>query len=128
MSYGPLTFIAAALGIITAARTNGTTNATSVDLLNVKRMKINFIVGVWTDGTHTFSLQESVDNTTFTAVAAANIVGSATVASGSGNSNTIQTLSYIGTQRYVRAVITTTGATTGAVIGATYDIERGKQP
>lgn len=74
-------------------------------------------VGAWTDGTHTPKIQDSPDNSVWTDVAAANQLGAFTAISGSGQQNKLQRVSYVGTQRYVRAVVTVSGATTGAIYG-----------
>ena len=107
-----------------AART-ASANGTGVDLQNNDGAVCYFNVGTITDGTHTPKLQDSPDNSTFTDVVAAQLQGTfANLAS-----NTNQEIGYVGVQRYVRAVITVSGATTGGVYAAT--IVRGagrKQP
>lgn len=75
--------------------------------------------GTVTDGTHTPKLQESSDNSTFTDVAAGDLIGSFAA----GASSTVQRVGYIGGLQYIRVVITVSGATTGALSGA--DIVRG---
>lgn len=98
-----------------AARTNATHNGTGVDLAGYEGCAVKFDVGAVTDGTHAPKLQESDDNSTFTDVAAADQDGVlANLAS-----NTPQKVGYLGRKRYVRPVITTSGATTGAIAGAT---------
>lgn len=93
-----------------AART-ATANGTGVDLANFHSANVVFIVGTITDGTHTPSVQESDDNSTFTNVAAADLIGTLAALA----SNTNQRVGYRGTKRYVRAVSTVAGATTGGV-------------
>lgn len=96
-----------------AART-ASANGTGVDLAGYEGAVVVFEVGTITDGTHTPSVQESADNVTFTNVAAADLIGTlANLAS-----NTPQTVGYIGTKRYIRAVSTVAGATTGGVYSA----------
>lgn len=97
-----------------AARTNGTLNGTSADLSGYESVLVHFVVGAVTDGTHTPKLQESDDNSSFTDVAAADQDTTLVALA----SNTVQTVAYIGKKRYLRPVITTTGATTGAIAGA----------
>lgn len=97
-----------------AAKTNGTSNGTGVDLANRQWAVIMFQVGTVTDGTHTPKVQESDDNSTYTDVAAADQIGTLAALA----SNTPQIVQYKGGKRYIRPVITTTGATTGAVAGA----------
>lgn len=97
-----------------AARTNGTANGTGVDLRDFDGAMAVFNVGVITDGTHTPKLQESDDDSTYNDVAAADQLG--TLAALASNVN--QKVGYIGIKRYVRAVSTVTGATTGGVYAA----------
>lgn len=82
-------------------------------------LEILFEFGAWTDGTHTPKLQDSPDNSTWTDVAAANEVGTLSAVTSAGTASTIQRMAYLGTQRYVRGVVTVSGATTGAVYGIT---------
>lgn len=83
-----------------------TISGTGVDLANAGGNAVFFQVGALTDGTHTPKLQESSDNSTYTDVAAADQVG--TLAALAANTN--QKVSYIGSKRYIRAVITVTGS------------------
>ena len=104
--------------IAPAVRTNGTVNGTGVDLLGYEGAAMIFHAGAWTDGSHTPSLQESDDNSSFSAVAAADLHGSFTAVTGSGQQNATQIVGYKGSKRYVRASLLTSGATTGALSGA----------
>jgi hypothetical protein len=76
------------------------------------------VVGDWTDGTHTVALEESDDDSTYTAVAASDLDGSFSALDAAGDDSSVQMVAYIGSKRYVRASVTVTGATTGAVYGA----------
>lgn len=96
-----------------AART-ATANGSGVDLRGYDAALVMMVVGTITDGTHTPKLQESSDNSTFTDVAASDLVGSFSNLA----SNTPQRVGYIGSKRYVRVVVTVSGATTGGVYGA----------
>lgn len=96
-----------------AART-ASANGTGVDLANVGSATVHFIVGTITDGTHTPKVQESDDNSSFSDVAAADQVGTLAALA----SNTNQKVGYIGSKRYIRAVSTVSGATTGGVYAA----------
>lgn len=99
---------------LTPAARTATANGTGVDLSTYRAAAVVFVVGTITDGTHTPKLQESDDNSTFTDVAAANQSGTlAALATGVN-----QEVSYLGTKRYIRAVSTVAGATTGGVYGA----------
>ncbi|HEX3640194.1 MAG TPA: hypothetical protein VHV10_02770 [Ktedonobacteraceae bacterium] len=103
-----------------AAKT-ATTNSTGIDrtlyeggsdaLVGV------LVVGAWTDGSHTFKLQDSPDNSVWTDVAAPYLQGSFTAITSAGQQNAVQKVGYLGYQRYVRAVDTVSGATTGAIYG-----------
>ncbi len=101
-----------------AARTNGTANGTGVDLRGFDAAVITVAFGAYTDGTHTPSVQHSVDGTTYTNVAAADLDGAFSAVNSAGGANTVQSVGYIGAQRYVRAVMTVSGATTGALSAA----------
>ncbi len=96
-----------------AART-ASANGTGVDLANFDSAEVALIVGTITDGTHTPSVQESDDDSTYTAVAAADLIGTLAALASSTN----QRVGYRGTKRYVRAVSTVSGATTGGVYAA----------
>lgn len=110
---------------VTAAnRTNGTVNGTATDLWSnsVARQKFNSAMvivqtGTITDGTHTVEVQESDDNSTFTAVADADLQGTEP-AIASTNDNVIYEIGYRGSKRYLRVAVVTTGATTGGTFGA----------
>lgn len=89
-------------------------NGSGVDLANFNSATVVFNVGTITDGVHAPKIQESDDDAVFTDVVDADLIGVfADLAS-----NTTQKVGYIGGKRYVRAVSTVTGATTGGVYGA----------
>ena len=96
-----------------AART-ATATGGGVDLRGYESAVVTFVPGTVTDGAHTPSVEDSDDNSAFTAVAAADLLGSlADLAS-----NTVQRVGYRGGKRYVRAKIAVSGATTGALDAA----------
>ncbi len=95
-------------------RTNGTVNGDTIDTNGLLAVAVAINPATITDGTHAPKLQDSPDGTTWTDVAAANLAGTLTNLA----SNTDQAVSYVGTQRYVRAVVVTSGATTGGVFSA----------
>ena len=97
----------------------GSRTGTGVDLLGVDGAVCVVHFGAWTDGTHTASLQDSSDNTTFTAVSSSNLLGSFTGVSATGSSNSTQRVGYIGGARYVRAFITASASTVVAATAAT---------
>lgn len=73
--------------------------------------------GTMTDGTHTISVEDSPDDTTFTAVADQYLQGTepAIVAA---DDNKLFFVGYIGEKRYLRVVTTVASATTGGIYGA----------
>jgi len=110
---------------VTAAnRTNGTVNGTAIDLWSntVGRQVFKGALavvqtGTITDGTHTVEVQESDDNSTFAAVADADLQGTEP-AIGASNDNVVYEIGYRGTKRYLRVTVVTSGATTGGTFGA----------
>jgi len=97
------------------AAITSTTNGSGVDIRGYDSAMAVVHPGTRTDGTHTPKLQESDDNSTFTDVASSDLQGTfAAIAS-----NTIQRVGYVGSKRYLRVVTTVSGATVGAVYGAT---------
>jgi hypothetical protein len=107
---------------------NATVNGTGVDLQGTgnffRTAMLLVIAGAITDGTHTFKLQESDDNTSFTDVAAGDLQGTLTAVT-TANANTVQRQSYTGSKRYLRASVTTAGATTGGTFGAVILLAQG---
>jgi hypothetical protein len=93
-------------------------NGTGVDLQNYNAAVVCVIPVSWTDGTHAITIQDSPDNVTFTNVAAILLDGTPpTITAGGSQVTTNTRVGYLGAQRYLRAVQTVSGATTGAVIG-----------
>lgn len=82
-------------------------------------LEVLFEFGAWTDGTFTPSLEDSPDNSTYTAVTAGNLLGTLTAVTSTAGQNAIQRAAYVGTQRYVKAIVTVSSATTGAIVGVT---------
>jgi hypothetical protein len=107
-----------ATSLAPATRTSST-NGTGIDLQFSEAAEAEFIVGTITDGTHTPKIQESDDNSTYTDVAGGDQIGTLTALA----SNTIQRVAYIGRKRYIRAVVTVSGATSGGVYAAV--VQRG---
>lgn len=104
------------------AHTTGTANGSAIDLdqfgNNFRAALFVVQAATITDGTHTITLQDSPDGTTWTNVDA-NHSENAPLVLGAAQSNTVAALSYKGEgNRYVRLVATTAGATTGGVFGA----------
>ncbi|MGW0169555.1 hypothetical protein ACWDWT_30920 [Streptomyces sp. NPDC003343] len=74
--------------------------------------------GAITDGTHAITLEVSDDNSSWAAAPAADLQGSLPSIA-STDDDKLYEVGYIGTKRYLRAVTTPTGTTTGGVYGAT---------
>ncbi|MGD9538544.1 MAG: hypothetical protein AB7P52_11505 [Alphaproteobacteria bacterium] len=89
-------------------------NGSGVDLRGFDAAMVTFVVGTVTDGTHTPSLEESDNDSSYTPVAAADLIGAFVALTSGAN----QSVGYRGGKRYVRAVTTVAGATTGGVYAA----------
>lgn len=103
-----------------------TRNGLDIDRSGYEALSFHLVSGTITDGTHTPKLQEADDNGsgapgTYSDVAAANLIGSFTaLTTGAGNGGSaVQEVGYIGGKRWVRVVMTVSGATTGGVYGGT---------
>jgi len=99
------------------AKTSSTTGA-SVDLQGYEGAVVIIAAGAWTDGSHAFSLEESADNATFSTVASGDLQGTLPTIAASGDGNKTYRVGYRGSKRYLRVKSTVTGATSGAVYGA----------
>lgn len=107
--------IASVQAIAPAAKTT-TTTTSGVDLAGFESVAVILSAGVITDGTHTPKLQDSPDNSTWTDVAAANQSGTLTALTSGAGGSANQEVGYLGTQRYLRFVMTVTGSpSTGGV-------------
>lgn len=93
-------------------------NGTGVDLAGFESAAVVIDVGARTDGTHTFEVQESDDNSTFTAVADADLDGTEPVVDGAADDDQVYVVGYKGRSRYLRVAVTVASATTGALYGA----------
>jgi hypothetical protein len=129
LAYAPI--LKKIFGLAQAARVSGGSpySTATIDLANTNANMVEFLLGTWTDGTHTFSLNESSDDSTYTACATADVivVGTNPVVANT-NVNTFVQLSYIGTKRYIKGVITSAGTTTGLVAGGNATLKNRKQP
>ncbi len=100
-----------------AART-ASANGAAVDLQDYGGAMAVVSLGLWTDGSFTFKLQESdSQGSGFTDVVAANLIGAFTVVDGVDDDNTVQRVGYRGIKRYLRAVETEAGASPAAGTG-----------
>jgi hypothetical protein len=90
-----------------------TATGTAQDTAGYESVAAIVSIGVITDGTHTFTLQESATTTDgdFTNVSASDLMGAFTAADSSSD-EAIQWVGYKGSKRYVRVKDTVTGTTT----------------
>ncbi len=91
-----------------------TATGATVDLRGFEGAVVAFLVGTVTDGTHTPSVEESPDDSTWNTVAAADLTGTLVDLASDAN----QRVGYRGAKRYVRAKLTVSGATTGVQAAA----------
>lgn len=101
-----------------AAKVTTTQTGTAVDVTGAEAVELSAFYGDWTDGTFTPKVQEGAasDGSDAADVAAADLIGSFTALSGTGQENKLYTVGYKGTAKYVRLVITAAGTTTGASV------------
>lgn len=93
---------------------NAATNGAGTDLQGYNGATVAFCSGALTDGSVACKVQESDDNSSYADAAAADIVGGANLTTLAATDDTaVKELSYIGKKRYVRGVMTQSGATTG---------------
>jgi len=91
-------------------------NGTGVSLGDYEAAMVVFDVGTITDGTHTPTVEKSVDNgSSWTALTDSDLVGSLSDLS----SDTVQEVGFVGSATDLRAVTTVSGATSGGVYSAT---------
>ena len=96
------------------AKTDGTVNGTSADMKGYHSCIALIDADAWTDGTHTLSLEDSADNSTFAAVSG----GASVVIDGAADDDQAYKIAYNGHKRYVRVVAVTASSSTGAIVGA----------
>ena len=82
-----------------------------------RSVMVVIFAGTITDGTHTFEVQDSDDNSSFTAVADAYLHGTEPALVDS-SSDSVTVIGYKGTRKYIRTVVTTAGATSGGIVGS----------
>lgn len=119
-------------GVAVAAQSissSTTTAGSGIDIANYP-VGFNFTMhtGARTDGTYTLLIEESDDNSTFTAVADDDLVKqdeSSSVApeaqTALAAANSTSKIGYIGAKRYVKASIVSTSVTNGAIAGVIYE-------
>ena len=96
-----------------------TANGTGVDLQGYHSALVLINCGTWTDGVFTFEVQESDDDSTYAAVASAELDGTEPVVDAADEDEVIHTIGYQGDARYIRVIVTVTGSpSTGMDFGA----------
>lgn len=104
-----------------ALRTNGAVNGTIVDRFvnDVYYRSATIVIhsGAITDGTHTVTIEDSDNGSSWAAADAADLQGSPPAITGSDD-NKVYEVGYVGAKRYIRAVLTTASATTGGFVDA----------
>lgn len=94
-------------------------DGSTVDKLGYTSMTAVVSIGAWTDADHAFSLEDSPDDSTWTAVAASEMDGTFTDVTDATTDGTTQIVAYLGSERYLRVVTTVTNnPTDGCVYGA----------
>lgn len=114
--------ISAAPSIQPAAHTADVDGA-SVDLQGFESAAVIVLTGDYTDGEHTFEVQEADDDGTgspgaFSAVADADLEGTEPVVDAAGDADSVFEIGYQGTKRHIRVSLTQTGVTSGAEMAA----------
>lgn len=106
------------LSLVKEAVTSTATGASS-DISDYHAASVIINAGAWTDGTHTFAVQESDDDSAWSAVATADLYGAniAPVIDGATDDDQKYRIGYKGNKRYLRVVSTVSGTTTGAIYG-----------
>lgn len=125
--------------LVDPAVATGTVTSSSVDLANYDAATIHVLYGESADTLSgsvlwTSKLQESSDNSTFTDVAAGEVVTNETTAANSfglvnaaADDDAVYSLGYKGTERYIRSVTTATGTHTNGTpigVGAVLTVKR----
>lgn len=102
---------------VAAIATDTTTNGTGLAWGAYRSVMVVIFGGAITDGTFVFEVQDSDDDSSYTAVADAYLEGTEpTLISTSDNNLTV--IGYKGTRKYVRVSVTSTGTTSGGVVSA----------
>ncbi|MCF4166479.1 hypothetical protein L2U69_12565 [Zavarzinia compransoris] len=105
--------LAPAHSLAPAVRTGNATGS-AVDLRGYDSATVLVHFGAYTDGSHTPSLEASVDDDTYEPVTAADLTGDFVAVTAVGGANSVQQVGYRGPARYLRAKMTVTGASNGA--------------
>jgi hypothetical protein len=102
---------------IQAISSDTTTNGVGIDMSDAESVAFVFTAGAVTDGDYTPQLEESADNSNWSAVADSDIIGTEANAA-LDTANTVSYLGYVGNKEFVRTAIVSANTTTGATVGA----------
>lgn len=118
MSFADLYSNADAVTTLLPAAVTSTATGTTVDLAGFQGSPLVVIhAGAWTDAVHTFTIEESADNSSW--ATATDIQGTAPVVDGAADDDQVYILGYTGSLRYIRVKSTVSGSpTSGAIYGA----------
>lgn len=105
--------LAPAHSLAPAVRTANATGS-AVDLRGYDAATVLVHFGAYTDGSHTPSLEASVDGTNYDPAASADLSDDFVAVTAVGGANSVQQVGYRGPARYLRAKMTVTGASDGA--------------
>lgn len=100
------------------AAVTATANGASFEISDYHAISVLIDVGTWTDGTHTFTIEESDDNSAWSTVTTDIWGDTPAVVSDATTDDTKFRIGYKGNNRFLRVVTTVAGATSGAVYGA----------
>jgi hypothetical protein len=102
---------------VAALDADATVNGTGVGIGAFNSAMVVIHAGTIADGTHTFEVQDSNDNSTFAAVANAYLEGTEPVLDDT-DSDTVTVIGYKGTKKYLRVSVTSATTTDGGTFGA----------
>lgn len=97
--------------------TNTDTNGASVDRSGYSAVEWFVYSQTITDGAYVVKIQDSPDNSVWTDASSGEVLGFG-MAFALTEDNTVKRIGYHGSERYVRAVITSTAVTTGGLFSA----------
>ena len=112
--HNPTSVVNALAGAVIAA--NATTAGVTIDCQGFDSLEIVVRTSAWTDGGYAVNVTESdAAASGFVAAAALSVLGAG---QSIGAANTLAKVGYIGSKRYVRVSIVSTGVTAGAHLSA----------
>jgi hypothetical protein len=92
-------------------------NGTGVDLSGADAAMVEFNVGLLTTGEFAFSVEESDNDSSYSAVADADLAGTEPTINDGADDNQVYKVNYLGTKRYIRAVLTVTAQSPSILVG-----------